>query len=215
MKDYIINDNWDWVTHFERELAEYTEYKYAIACDSNSNAIRLILHYLDVTDTKITIPAKTYVSVPNQIILSGNIPVFEDFEWDGMYPFVGVPIVDAATGLWERMSIGYEDYFMILSFHFKKILNIGTGGMILTNDERFEKWARPMIYDGRHKDTLYDDDEFECVGWHMYMSPEQAKRGLEIFNSPKVQSWNKSVGGSWKYKDLRQQKIYERYKFNK
>ena len=215
MKDYIINDDWDWVTHFDRDLAEYTAYKYAIACDSNSNAIRLILHYLDVTDTKITIPAKTYVSVPNQIILSGNIPVFEDFEWDGMYPFVGVPIVDAATGLWERMSIGYEDYFMILSFHFKKILNIGTGGMILTNDDRFEKWARPMIYDGRHKDTLYDDDEFECVGWHMYMTPEQAQRGLEIFNSPKVQSWNKSVGGSWKYKDLRQQKIYERYKFNK
>jgi hypothetical protein len=43
------------------------------------------------------------------------------------------------------------------------------------------------------------------------MSPEQAKRGLEIFNSPKVQSWNKSVGGSWKYKDLREQKIYKKW----
>jgi dTDP-4-amino-4,6-dideoxygalactose transaminase len=215
MNNYIINDDWDWVTHFENKLAEYTGYKYAIACDSNSNAIRLILHYLDVTDTKITIPAKTYVSVPNQIILSGNIPVFEDIEWDGIYPFGGVPIIDAATGLWKDMVIGYEDYFMVLSFHIKKILNIGTGGMILTNDVRFEKWARPMIYDGRHKDIMYDDDQFECIGWHMYMSPEQAKRGLEIFNSPKVQSCNKSVGGSWKYKDLREQKIYERYKFIK
>jgi dTDP-4-amino-4,6-dideoxygalactose transaminase len=208
---YNIIDSWDWVTHFENELAKYTGYEYGIACDSNSNAIRLILHYLGIKNQKITIPAKTYVSVPNQIILSGNTPVFDDFEWDGIYPFVGVPIVDAATGLWAGMSMGYEDYFMILSFHFKKILNIGTGGMILTNDAKFEKWARPMIYDGRHKDRIYDDDQFECIGWHMYMSPEQAKRGLEIFNSPKVQTWNKSVGGSWKYKDLREQIIYKKY----
>jgi hypothetical protein len=152
------------------------------------------------------------VSVPNQIILSGNTPVFEDFEWDGIYPFVGAPIVDAATGLWRGMGVGYEDYFMILSFHFKKILNIGTGGMILTNDHQFAKWARPMIHDGRHKYTLYDDDQFECIGWHMYMTPEQAKQGLEIFNSDRIQDYNKSCGGSWKYKDLRQQEIYEKYK---
>jgi dTDP-4-amino-4,6-dideoxygalactose transaminase len=215
MKNYTINDSWDWVTHFENELARYAGYEYGIACDSNTNAIRLILHYLQLTNCDIKIPAKTYVSVPNQIILSGNIPVFEDFEWDGIYPFVGAPIVDAATGLWRGMGVGYEDYFMILSFHFKKILNIGTGGMILTNDHQFAKWARPMIYDGRHKYTLYDDDEFECVGWHMYMTPEQAKKGLEIFNSDRIQDYNQSCGGSWKYKDLRKQKIYEAHKFNK
>jgi dTDP-4-amino-4,6-dideoxygalactose transaminase len=101
--------------------------------------------------------------------------------------------------------------YMILSFHLKKILNIGTGGMILTNDDEFNEWARPMVYDGRHKNTLYDDDEFECVGWHMYMTPEQAKRGLEIFNSDKIKKYNQSVGGSWKYKDLSQQKIYKKY----
>jgi hypothetical protein len=65
-----------------------------------------------------------------------------------------------------------------------------------------------MIYDGRHKDKLYDEDEFECIGWYMYMSPEQAKRGLEIFNSDRIKDQNESVGGSWKYKDLREQKIY-------
>ena len=37
--------------------------------------------------------------------------------------------------------------------------------MILTNDEKFVDWARPMIYDGRHKNKLYKDDEFECIGW--------------------------------------------------
>ena len=38
---------------------------------------------------------RTYVSVPNQIILSGNIPVFEDYKWDGFYEFGGdIPIID-------------------------------------------------------------------------------------------------------------------------
>lgn len=211
LKKYLVTDSWDWITHFENELRDYTGYKYAIACDSNTNAIRLILHYLNIINETITIPARTYVSVPNQIILSGNKLRFEDYEWDGIYELGGAPIVDAATGLWKNMSIGYEDKFMILSFHFKKIINIGTGGMILTNDKNFEKWARPMIYDGRHKYIMYNDDEFECVGWHMYMTPEQAKRGLEIFHSDKIKDVNPSVGGSWLYKDLREQKIYKDY----
>lgn len=211
IETYEINDPWDWVSHFEHELAEYTGYKYAIACDSNSNAIRLVLHYLNIQNTDIKIPARTYVSVPNQIILSGNRPVFIDYEWDGIYEFNGAPIVDAATGLWKDMAKGYENHFMILSFHLKKILNIGTGGMILTNDIHFKKWAKPMIYDGRHTDRLYKEDEFECIGWHMYMTPEQAQKGLEIFNSPKIQIYNKSVGGSWMYGDLREQKIFKEY----
>jgi len=206
---YNINDPWDWVTHFENELANYCGYKYAVACDTNSNAIRLVLHYLNITNSDITIPAHTYVSVPNQIILSGNRPKFEDIEWDGLYPLGDTKIIDSATALFKDMSRGYEDYYMILSFHLKKILNIGQGGMILSNDERFNEWARPMIYDGRHKDRMYDEDEFECVGWHMYMSPEQAQKGLEIFNSDRIQENNQSVGGKWKYKDLRDQKIYK------
>jgi dTDP-4-amino-4,6-dideoxygalactose transaminase len=209
MEKYIINDSWDWVTHFENEVAKYTGSKYGIACDTNSNAIRLVLHYLNITNSDITIPAHTYVSVPNQIILSGNRPKFEDIDWDGYYRLGDTPIIDSATAFYNGMYV--EDSYMILSFHVKKILNIGQGGMILTNDEKFNEWARPMIYDGRHKDRMYDEDEFECIGWHMYMSPENAKRGLEIFNSDRIQLKNESVGGKWKYKDLRQQKIYENY----
>ena len=119
---------------------------------------------------------------------------------------------DAVFCLTYGDGVGNINITELLSFHFKKILNIGTGGMILTNDYSFARWARPMIHDGRHKYTLYDEDEFECIGWHMYMTPEQAKRGLEIMDSDRIQDWNKSVGGSWKYKDLREQTIYENYK---
>ena len=138
---YEINDPWDWVTHFEKEVSDYCGYEYGIACDSNSNAIRLVLHYLNITNSEIIIPAHTYVSVPNQIILSGNTPVFQDIEWDGLYPLGDTDIIDAATAFYKDMSRGYEDKYMILSFHLKKILNIGQGGMILTNDEKFNEWA--------------------------------------------------------------------------
>ena len=211
MKEYNINDPWDWVTTFENEVAEYTGYRYGIACDSNSNAIRLCLHYLNITDTDIEIPANTYVSVPNQIILSGNRPQFRDIKWKGLYPIGDTSIIDSATAFYEGMGRGYEDKFMILSFHLKKILNIGQGGMILTNRDDFNEWARPMIYDGRHKDRLYKEDEFECVGWHMYMSPESAKKGLEIFNSEKIQPFNEPCGSSEVYGDLRKQNIYNKY----
>ena len=212
MKEYKINDPWDWVTHFENEVAEYTGYRYGIACDSNSNAIRLCLHYLGSKHTEIEIPAKTYVSVPNQIILSGNKPKFKDIKWEGMYEIGKTSIIDAATAFHKGMGMGLQNKFMIISFHFKKILNIGQGGMILTNNKDFEKWARPMIYDGRNKNKLYKNDEFECIGWHMYMGPEQAKKGLEIFNSNKIKDFNTPCGSSETYTDLREQKIYEDYR---
>ena len=212
MKEYKINDPWDWVTHFENEVAEYTGYRYGIACDSNSNAIRLCLHYLNIIDTEIEIPANTYVSVPNQIILSGNKPKFKDIKWKGLYPLGDTGIIDAATAFYESMGRGYEDKFMILSFHLKKILNIGQGGMILTNRPDFNEWARPMIYDGRDKRTLYKDDEFSCVGWHMYMTPEDAHRGMMIIQTEKIQLHNKTVGGSWAYEDLTKQKMFKKYK---
>lgn len=211
MKNYNINDPWDWVTNFENEIAKYTGSRYAIACDSNTNAIKLLLHYFGFKDKEIEVPANTYVSVPNQIILSGNKPKFKDIKWEGMYELGDTGIIDSATAFHKGMYMDHFDSFMVLSFHYKKILNIGQGGMILTNSGRFNKWARPMIYDGRHKEVMYKDDIFECIGWHMYMSPESAKRGLEIFHSDKIQDYNEPCGSSETYKDLRNEEIYEDY----
>jgi len=208
---YEINDPWDWVTHFENEVSNYCGYEYGVACDSNSNAIRLVLHYLNIVNRDIIIPANTYVSVPNQIILSGNRPKFENIKWNGLYPIGDTGIIDSATAFYEGMSRGYEDKYMILSFHLKKILNIGRGGMILTNDKEFVEWSRPMIYDGRHKDELYQDDEFECIGWHMYMTPEEAETGLKIFNRIKNTEDRTTCGSSDTYKDLRNQKVFKDY----
>ena len=201
--------DWNTVLEFEDTIAKHCGSKYALACDSNSNALRLMLHYLNITGKNINIPKNTYVSVPNQIILSGNIPVFENIEWLGYYRIGDTNIVDSATLFGKGIYI--PGSYQILSFHFKKILNIGKGGMILTDNSEFIKWARPMIYDGRHIDSMYTDDEFECIGWHMYMTPEDAYKGLEIFNNNLKDEHVRSCGSSWTYKDLTQQTIYKDY----
>ena len=45
----------------------------------------------------------------------------------------------------------------------------------------------------------------------MYMTPEDAMRGLQIFHSPRIQSWNEHCGSSKTYSDLRTQKIYDNF----
>jgi len=44
------------------------------------------------------------------------------------------------------------------------------------------------------------------------MTPEDAQRGMMILESEKIQLKNKTVGGSWAYKDLTEQKLFKKYK---
>ena len=221
-----VNDPWDWVTHFENAIARYAGAKHGIACDSNTNAIRLLIHYFKdvISDGGVNrkyswnIPKNTYVSVPNQLILSDCKFKFIDKKWDDMYRIGSSPIIDAAVCLKESMfedNFAYDEDCMVLSFHHRKIIQIGKGGMILTNDDKLNEWLRPMIYDGRKKYVTYDTDEFECVGWHMHMTPEDAKKGLELFHHKSITANNESKGSSKTYKDLSKSKIFSKFRVTK
>ena len=56
---------------FESALADYTGAPYAITVDNQSNALFLCLMYLKVQGQTIRIPARTYPSVPCEIIHAG------------------------------------------------------------------------------------------------------------------------------------------------
>ena len=83
-KGYKIKDPWDIVDLFENKVAEYAGSKYAVALDSCTNALFLSLKFLKANGD-VTIPKKTYLSVPSTIIHANCKPVFEDLEWSGMY----------------------------------------------------------------------------------------------------------------------------------
>ena len=52
--------------------------------------------------------------------------------------------------------------------------------MILTDDKKAVRWLRRMRNDGRREVSKYKDKEV-LVGYNMYMTPEQAARGLSLF----------------------------------
>ena len=164
------------------------------------------MRYIDYKG-EIEIPAKTYISVPFTIINAGCTPKFVEKEWSGSYRLEPTNIVDAATKFSKGM---YEPgTFQCISFHLKKILKLGKGGMILTDDKEAYDWLQAASKIGRHVDRLYKDDYFDIVGWNMFMPPEQAARAILLFEElPDV---NPDSGGSSTYHDLRKHKIFGKY----
>jgi len=57
---------------FEQALCDYTGAKYAVSIDNKSNALFLALMYENVKGMEISIPSRTYPSVPCEIIHAGG-----------------------------------------------------------------------------------------------------------------------------------------------
>lgn len=207
-KGYDIQDPWDAVTIFETKLAEYAGSKYAVCVDSCSNGMFLTMKYLNISGQVLELPKNTYASVPMQCIHAGNKVKFVDMEWSGEYSIGNTPIVDAATRF--RKNMYKPGSYYCISFHHRKTLKIGRGGVILTDDAEFVKWARPMIYDGRHRDVMYSDDQLGCIGYHMYMTPEEAAVG--ILKMDELPDHNPDTGSNLTYKDLSLQTIFNNFK---
>ena len=178
---YEWNDPRDIVTMFEERLAEYAGSRYAVVTDSCSNALFLALKFRDLTPgTEIGIPDRTYVSVPQQVHFAGYKPVLQDRSWTGAYELEGAGIVDSAARFRRGMFFG-GDVLQCLSFQIKKRLPIGRGGAILTDSREAADWLKFASYDGRDLNSPYDSpDHPKGLGWHFYMTPEDAARGLLI-----------------------------------
>lgn len=209
MKKYNVNDAWGVVDHFEKKMAEYAGSKYAVSLDNCTNGLFLCLKYLKANKTVI-IPSKTWISVPCTIIHAGCKIQFEDREWSGAYQLKPYPIYDGAVRM--KRGMYQSNTFHCLSFHIRKHLPIGKGGMILTDNKAAYDWLRTVRYEGRTMGSdgvnylLYKDDPINSMGWNMYMTPEQAARGLELFEKLKNDNPDQESSGSCK--DLSTLDIY-------
>ena len=193
------------VQMFEEEVAEYTGSPFAVAVDSCTNALFLACKYLRAKE--VTIPKKTYLSVPMSIIHAGADVVFEDLDWEGVYQLKPYPIYDSAKRLTSNMYV--PESFMCLSFHVKKQLAIGKGGMILTDDYKAVEWFKKARYEGRGE-VNYKDDSIDMLGWNMYMTPQQASHGLALMqNYPEHVADLKENNG---YRDLTEFPVFKRCK---
>jgi dTDP-4-amino-4,6-dideoxygalactose transaminase len=197
------------VKMFEEEVAHYTGSKYAVAVDSCTNALFLVCKYLEVKE--VTIPSQTYLSVPMSIIHGGGKVVFDTNpmvnHWKGIYQLKPYPIYDAAKRFTAKMYI--PGAYMCLSFHIKKLLNIGKGGAILTDDKEAYDWFKKARYEGR-SEKFYKEDNIETLGWNMYMTPEQAAHGLCLMqNHPEHAADQGEHNG---YRDLTEFPVFKKCK---
>ena len=178
---YEWKDPRDIINIFESLLAAYAGAKYAVLTDTCSHAIFLSLKYRNFQG-EIEIPQNTYVSVPMQIIHAGAIPIFRFEKWSGIYEIKPVNIIDGAARFTKNMYFG-NDSLHTLSFQIKKRLPIGKGGAILTDSEEAYNWLKLASYDGRDLNTDYtSSDHVKQLGWHYYMTPEDAARGIILLN---------------------------------
>lgn len=166
---------------FEEALARYTGAPYAVALDNGSNALFLALKYNRIEGREITIPARTYMSVPCEIIHAGGRVRFRSVEGNtlkGAYPLEGSRVWDSALRFTAGMYI--PGTFMCLSFTGPyKHLKLGKGGAILTDDAAAYLWFKRARFSGR-RECSYQSDHFDMIGWNFYMPPMIAEHGLHL-----------------------------------
>lgn len=194
------------VQMFEEEVAEYTGAPYAVSVDSCTNSLFLICKYLGVE--AITIPSKTYLSVPMSIIHAGGEVVFDKSpktnHWQGIYQLKPYPVYDAAKRFTSGMYI--EGSYMALSFHIKKLLGIGKGGVILTDNKEAADWFKKARYEGR-SEKYYKEDSIEQLGWNMYMTPQEAAQGLCLMQN--YPEHNRDLDETNGYRDLTEFPVFK------
>ena len=191
------------VEEFEQKIADFYGSKYAVAVDCCTHAIELCLRYTEADN--VTFPTRTYISVPflgEKLKLNWS---WDDRKWQDYYYIGNTNIVDAAV-LWKRG--GYiPGTLMCLSFQFQKHLSLGRGGMILTDDAAAAEQLKKMSYDGRLPDKPWRQQNIDTMGYHYYMTPETAERGLFAFWDALEKTPRKWVWEDWP--DLRNMDIFK------
>jgi dTDP-4-amino-4,6-dideoxygalactose transaminase len=200
---------------FEEKLADYTGARFAVTVDNMSNALFLALYYehnvMNRTEEILTIPNRTYPSVPCEIIHAGlkvNFRKVKGKTIKGAYQLEGSNVWDSALTFTADMY--KPNSHMCVSFtgpykHFK----LSKGGAILTDDVDAYRWFKRARYSGR-RELSYFEDNFDMLGWNFYMMPELAARGLllmgQFYNRDGSKVVNKDL--ELPYPDLSKFEIY-------
>lgn len=185
------------VEKFEREFAEYTKVKHAIATNSGTSALEIALRYFDVKNSEVIVPTNSFVASANAVVLSGGKPIFSDIKSETLCidpadivrkitpNTKGVMVVHLAGlippeifeireicekhGLFLLEDAAHAHGSMIdekkagsigdagcFSFFPTKPMTTGEGGMITTNDDDLDEFAKIFRNHGK-KDQLYTE----------------------------------------------------------
>ena len=201
MNPYLI------VGELEKRISEWAGAPYGVAVESGSAAIFLSLMWHKNKYGHIgtvTIPSRTYPSVPCSIIHAGGKVRFDDIDWAGEYELWPLKIWDSALRFRKGM---YHGGMQCISGHIKKRLNVGRMGMILLDDKDAYEWLKRARFDGRNPVPLQEDNLTQ-LGWNLYLSPPDAARAIQIFEVLRDKDLPDLPVEEQKYSDLSLYKIY-------
>lgn len=211
----------DFVAMFEALLCKYTGFQHAVCVDSCTSALKIsleakaILGQLRRDQCILKVPSHTYLSVPMTLARNGWKFEFIDTQWREWYS-LGDDVVDAAVAFKQGLGGTWmlvENCMVCVSFQQKKRLNLDQGGVIFTNSKDLAEVCRRLRHDGRdprrpHVDEIQKNPDDIILGWHAYMSPEKAARGILLLNQ--VQLLPPYVEHGWQdYPDISRLKCFE------
>jgi dTDP-4-amino-4,6-dideoxygalactose transaminase len=182
------------VERFERAIAERCGRKHAIAVASGTSALELAIEALDLAGKHVAIPALTWPSPAHAAVARGARPVLVDVdasEWNVrsiptrvaaaiVIDQFGVParhdelprnllvIEDAACAIGSALggrACGGFGAIGCLSFHPRKVLTTGEGGMCLTDDDALAARLRRLRNHGQSSPGVFE----EASGNHRMM----------------------------------------------
>ena len=196
-QSYKFDHTWQVVDLFEKKVAEFFGAPYAIATDCCTHALELGIRLLDQPTTAIQVPLHTYMSVPMMLEKIRQPWQFVNKPWQDQYYLDPLPVIDSAR-VWKQNSYT-PNTLMCLSFQFKKHIPIGRGGMILTDNPAYYNQLQKLVRDGRDRTLLWTEDNVDCIGYHYYMTPEDAARGILLFD----QLHDADPGRTWGWQDYK------------
>ncbi len=143
----------------------------------------------------VTVPSRTYASIPQSVLHAGHRIAFSDIGWRGEYRLEPLPVWDSA----RRFTSGMyrPGQMQCISFQTSKILGLEQGGAILLDNPEAAEWLRRARFDGR----LNASEKLpRQIGWHVYLNPSTAALGLQRLAC--LPKHNEDQAGSEDFPDL-------------
>ena len=206
------------VADFEAAFAEYVGAEYALALCNGTATLHTALVALGVgPGDKVAVPPLTMASTTIAVLHAGAVPVFVDVDpdmWLMGWSHLDTVMPVSLYGLHYPWNIHYNravddaaqtirphnDWAGLTSYSFQasKILPLGEGGMLVTNDGDLAQRARqfsslgyrmtsdgPMIDKAALKHPHYA--RHHVLGWNYRMSSYVASAGLRYFKDKVLQ----------------------------
>lgn len=175
---------YDTITLFEKHLAEFTGAPYAVSTDCCTHAIELCFRLLNIRECSL--PAHTYLSVPQTLRMLGVDFKLDFYMWLGQYRFKETPVWDSARMLMPGMYRAGQ--YQCLSFGPGKPLDNTRGGAVLLDHEEHYKRLKQMSNDGRDLSfARWHDQEMFQQGYHYMMRIEEAESAMSKLSDYKQQ----------------------------